>query len=140
MSIPEPHWNTDPDHKSLNTLSRWVKFISISLFVLIIFSACAGFASAVNSGINGLKEIPISEATYTLPPNSGIRQGTWVVGKDINPGTYYSLGANLCYWERQSDATGEVIDNAHIRGPQTVTIHKTDYAFHTMGCAGWYLK
>lgn len=62
--------------------------------------------------------------------------GTFVVGQDIQPGTYVVEQASPgCYWER-TDASGEIIDNNFVTGATRVqvTIRSTDYSFTNQGC------
>ncbi|MCX5409304.1 hypothetical protein OHA37_36300 [Streptomyces sp. NBC_00335] len=72
--------------------------------------------------------------------------GTYVVGKDIRPGTYRTAGAEEddafpnCYWARLSGTSGElkeIIANDNSEGPTTVTISAADKAFKTTGCQTW---
>jgi len=70
--------------------------------------------------------------------------GTYAVGGDVQPGTYRSAGpadsTGICYWARLKDTTGDmdsIIANDVGKGPQVVTVKKTDGAFSTRGCATW---
>ncbi|MCA1189238.1 MULTISPECIES: PASTA domain-containing protein [unclassified Saccharopolyspora] len=76
------------------------------------------------------------------PTNSGIGDGTYAVGTDIEPGTYKSAGPSssvvpMCYWARLKDTSGEfdsIIANNVGEGPATVTIQDGDGAFEVRGC------
>lgn len=64
--------------------------------------------------------------------------GTFLVGVEIQPGTYYIEGdIKDCYWERQN-AAGGIVDNAFHLGARRVevTIRSSDYAFLSQGCEG----
>ena len=63
--------------------------------------------------------------------------GTYRVGKDIQPGTYVSHGSD-CYWAR-NDSAGNIIDNNFINGytRAQVTVSSGDYSFHSSGCGTW---
>ena len=71
--------------------------------------------------------------------------GTYVVGKDIEPGTYRTDGpqgglVTNCYWARLSSTSGDlrdIIANGNTMGRTTVTIAPTDKAFTTTGCNRW---
>lgn len=67
--------------------------------------------------------------------------GTWVVGKDIEPGVYRSSGqGSWCYWERLSGLSGEfgdIIANGAPDGPAVVEIESSDAAFSSQGCKSW---
>lgn len=86
-------------------------------------------------------EVPGPTVTVTAKPKgpSGTiaSDGTWLVGKDIKPGTYRATGGT-CYWERLSGTSGDFDDIiANGNGPSTVTIKSGDNAFHSERCAPW---
>jgi hypothetical protein len=61
--------------------------------------------------------------------------GTYMVGKDIEPGIYQSDGS-VTYWERLSGFSGdrsEIITNNNPKGPDIVEIKPTDKGFRTVG-------
>lgn len=82
--------------------------------------------------------------TYTPPPPPGPKttidtNGTFVVGSDIDPGTYRTDGKYGCYWARlRSLDTGDIIDNNVSDGPQIVQILPADKAFMTRDCGTWH--
>lgn len=68
--------------------------------------------------------------------------GTFVVGNEVQPGTYKTEGEDgfACYYARLADTSGElesIIANNSPQGPSTVTIDDTDGAFETRGCQPW---
>ena len=92
------------------------------------------------------------EPSKTLPvptpePGTISGSGTFLVGVDIEPGTYRSAGpvASVipnCYWARHKDASGDmfsIIANANSQGPAVVKIAASDGAFETNGCQTWEL-
>lgn len=69
------------------------------------------------------------------------RDGTFLVGIEVRPGTWRSDGGDACYWERLSATSGDsgdIIENLHNPGPQVVTIAASDNAFTTQGCGTWH--
>ena len=70
---------------------------------------------------------------------SGIEDGTYFVGDEIEPGTYRSVGGAFCYWERLSGFGGsfdEIISNGS--GPLEIAeISETDEGFSSSGCGTW---
>lgn len=81
-------------------------------------------------------------AAVASPTAVGISEGVYLVGTDIEPGTYRSEGGlgRPCYWERLSDSTdpmNQTIDNGLTNGPSVVTISPDDFAFETGGCEPW---
>jgi hypothetical protein len=89
---------------------------------------------------NGIDEWrPVSE----LPkdPKPGIPgDGVWIVGVQVQPGTYKGVSEGLGYWARLKDASGEfdaIIANENPEGPSVVEIAPTDAFFETSGVSGW---
>lgn len=77
-------------------------------------------------------------------PTSGLAvftDGTYLVGQDVQPGTYRTAGAprpgGMCTWARLADTHGTIIDSGHSAGPMTLTLLPTDAAVETTGCIGW---
>ncbi|WP_338780722.1 hypothetical protein [Streptomyces sp. DG1A-41] len=90
---------------------------------------------------------PPPTPTQTEQPTQGSANeipgdGTFLVGEEIEPGTYRTAGPAdsaipNCYWARLSGASGELdelIANGNTAGPATVTIASGDQAFQTTGC------
>lgn len=91
----------------------------------------------------------VREPEQATPDNESSEQntipgdGTFIVGEDIQPGTYETEGSEYCYWERLSGTSGtmdDVIANGVPTGPAIVTISPSDEAFSTEGCSGWTLR
>ena len=72
-------------------------------------------------------------------PVTGFDDGTYVVGTDIESGTYKATPSGECYWARLRGTADEadIIANHMSSGPTTVTISKTDGAFVTHRCGRW---
>lgn len=71
-----------------------------------------------------------------------VNPGTYLVGEDMEPGTYFTESSHgpytSCYWER-TDSSGEIIDNYFTTSAMRVevTIHASDYSFHSADCGSW---
>ncbi|MBL7490473.1 hypothetical protein I6A60_02010 [Frankia sp. AgB1.9] len=87
-------------------------------------------------------EVPLPAITpaSTAPPVSAtaINPGTWLVGKEVLPGTYETTAGtdvlHSCYWARLSGTSGEsseILANDNVEGHGIVTIKATDVAFQT---------
>jgi hypothetical protein len=66
--------------------------------------------------------------------------GTYTVGKDIQPGVYSSagpVGDGACYWKRISGTS--IVDNAMSKKAQIIQIDPTDTTFTTSECQPWQL-
>jgi hypothetical protein len=76
----------------------------------------------------------------TVPQAFSFGDGTQVVGTDIRPGTYRSMGSDSCYWERLSGfggTLGEIVANENPVGPVIVTISASDKGFSSSRCSRW---
>jgi hypothetical protein len=87
---------------------------------------------------------PVAPPEPVGPANKMPGDGTFLVGKDIVPGTYRGNvdAQSGCYWSRLRGLSGELSDvvaNEIESGPAIVTIKKTDKAFSTKRCGGWEL-
>ncbi|MGW3148342.1 hypothetical protein ACWDG1_27465 [Streptomyces sp. NPDC001177] len=78
-------------------------------------------------------------------PSSFSGEGQYLVGEDIQAGTYRTSGPEKdsiipnCYWARLKNASGEfdaIIANDNIQGQGRVTVNKGEY-FKTSGCQDW---
>lgn len=66
--------------------------------------------------------------------------GAYIVGTDIEPGTYRSSGSSGCYYQRMSGFNNDlesVIANANTDTPAVVTIDPTDAGFEAKTCGEW---
>ena len=107
--------------------------------------------AASSATVTTTATIPLAATDSTPSPvgkvSSGgfTRDGTYVVGNDIKPGTYCGAGLQgglitSCYWVRLSSISSElkdIIANGSTSGETTVRIATTDKAFTTAGCKAW---
>jgi hypothetical protein len=67
--------------------------------------------------------------------------GTFQVGKDIQPGTYRTrVGSSNCYYARLkgfSGSTDDIIANNNTDAPAIVTIAASDKGFESQNCGTW---
>jgi hypothetical protein len=68
--------------------------------------------------------------------------GTFIVGQDIDPGTYRAAAREGCYWEREASLDTSSIDailaNDNADGPVVVQILPSDKAVKVAGCAKFH--
>lgn len=89
--------------------------------------------------------VPVAPVAPAAPPPAAslsFGSGLKLVGRDIAPGTYRSVGGGYCYWERISalySASRSIIANEIGDGPWIVTIAATDKAFDSRRCGTWTL-
>lgn len=80
-------------------------------------------------------------------PLPRIGAGTWIVGEDVQPGTYRTVVPDVsinCYWARLGDLSGgsePVLANDNVGGGDrvTVTVRDGDAGFTSMNCGVWEL-
>jgi hypothetical protein len=66
--------------------------------------------------------------------------GIYIVGSDIEPGTYRTNGGRGCYFARLSGfggTLGEIIANENTDAPAIVTISPSDRGFKSVRCGVW---
>lgn len=72
---------------------------------------------------------------------TSFEDGMYIVGKDIEPGTYKSEGGNgMGYWARLSGFSGDldsIIANGNPDGSTIVEISSSDVGFETHGAGTW---
>ncbi len=87
------------------------------------------------------KQVPQSKQTATTATYPNFSDGTFVVGKDIQPGTYRTRVASPgCYFARLkgfSGSTDDIIANDDTDAPAIITIASTDKGFQSTGCGTW---
>jgi hypothetical protein len=66
--------------------------------------------------------------------------GTFIVNRDIAPGTYRSGARSGCYWARLRSFTGStssILANDNPTGRAIVTIARSDRGFTSERCGTW---
>jgi hypothetical protein len=89
-------------------------------------------------------------AAATTPVSTGAgtvmtADGVYVVGQDIKQGTYHTEGetsggpgSDNCYYALlTSTNTNDIIDNANVSGPATITVSGRVKAVDVSGCKPW---
>lgn len=136
---------------------------NVGCLVLVVALAICGIVTIANSANSGAKnastQTTASVATTpatTTSKNANVKpaptakpkptfatfgDGTFQVGKDIQPGTYrMRQGADNCYYVRLKGFTGaldDIIANENTSNPAIVTIDATDKGFQSTGCGTW---
>jgi hypothetical protein len=78
--------------------------------------------------------------TFTPTPVGATGDGQYLVGSEIQPGTWHTPGGADCYYERDNSLGGEVgaiIANDNITGPTTIQIDPSDKAVKFNGGCAW---
>jgi hypothetical protein len=133
---------------------RWWAWAAAIVALLIIAGALGSKnttnqASATPSQTQTEQPQSPSSTGAASPPSTpasahSFGDGTYIVGKDIQAGTYRAPSAgSSCYWERDKNFSGG-LDSILANGngisdtaPLLVTILKTDKGFTTQDCGNW---
>lgn len=88
------------------------------------------------------REEEVSTQELEIEENTIPGSGVYLVGEDIQPGTYRMVleGSDRCYWARLAGTSGElgdIIANDNVSGQAIVTIGEGDVAFETSRCGEW---
>jgi hypothetical protein len=73
---------------------------------------------------------PVAPPAPAAPPSplTTVSEGTYLVGTDMQPGTYKSAGSDGCYWARMKDDSGQkIIANDFASGPTRFTAKKGEF-------------
>jgi hypothetical protein len=82
---------------------------------------------------------PVTETVQSEAQSAIQGDGIYLVGTDIQPGTYRNSGGGDCYWARLrnlSGGLGSIIANG-LGANQIVTISASDAAFESTRCGSW---
>jgi hypothetical protein len=127
-------------------------FTLVEGFLIVLILSVVGFAGYYvwNQNKNGETELDLPKPSFS--------DGQFVVGTDIQAGTYFVSALSGCYWERQADFEGglnsaleleddflenidSIIANELVRidsGQFIVTIEPSDAGFLSRDCGDWY--
>lgn len=81
----------------------------------------------------------VSGARTKIAKSTFSGDGTYVVGDDVEPGTYRAAASSGCYWARlRSLDTSDIIDNNNADGPVVVEILPSDKAIEVARCSTFH--
>lgn len=85
------------------------------------------------------REAKVGAAEKAAQANTFAGDGTYLVGTDVQPGTYKADASPGCYWARlKSLDTSDIIDNQNPDGPVVLQILSTDKAVEVARCAEFH--
>jgi hypothetical protein len=140
--------------------------IGLAALAFIVVCACVGIVAANSGGSPSASSTPTAPAAVAAKPTATFTpagtptdtptpkptatptpsyphfgDGTYQVGKDIQPGTYRTrVGSPGCYYERLKGFSGsldDIIANNLTDAPAIVTIAATDKGFTSKDCGTW---
>lgn len=131
--------STRNDSTELKTIS------SLKAKVSSLSSANASLSKAATGVESEKATLDAEKATLdaqaaAVKANTFDGDGTFIVGTDIQPGTYKADASPGCYWARLSGLGGSVSDiiaNDNADGPVVVTISPKDKAFTDARCGSF---
>ncbi|HEX6483146.1 MAG TPA: hypothetical protein VF043_30245 [Ktedonobacteraceae bacterium] len=154
---PQPGAFQQPPQPKKPKRRIWLWIIGVILVLGIIGGIASAFSSNSNTNTpaaqatqpaqNNTTQAP-AQPTATPKPTqkptpsfATFGDGTFQVGKDIQPGTYRTrVGSSNCYYERLkgfSGSTDDIIANNNTDFPAIVTIQATDKGFTSQNCGTW---
>ena len=130
---------------AVSTPSATRRFLSSTPMRILLFVVIAVGLVYVVPRLGGTASTTATQpsAPVKVSPVAGqIPSGVWLVGVDVQPGTYRSTGSEgrYCMWSRHSSHAGGPMDNiiasdGRDSGQMVVTIQPGDALFRTNGCA-----
>jgi hypothetical protein len=81
------------------------------------------------------REAAVTTVEAAVAANTIPGDGTYIVGTDVQPGTYRSEGGSSCYWARLNATGDDIIDNNLASGPAVLTIQAGDGLIKVNNCA-----
>ena len=141
-------WISDDGSESHST-DIWFRFGTLACYYTVLHDATFWvddihqlIIDALSSPESpDLQTIAASNSSSSSASDTFFGDGTFIVGEDIQPGTYRnSDSSNLCYWERLSGFGGtgdEIIANGVSHEIQIVTISSSDVGFSSTDCGSW---
>lgn len=159
---PQPGAFQQSSQKTRKPMSRGTKIgcgvvAAVIVLVIVIVAAASGGSkgspttsneSQATQQANQSNPTQAPQATHAPQPTpkptvsyAHFDDGTYQVGKDIQPGTYRTrVGSSNCYYERLKGFSGSVDDiiaNDDTDAPAIVTIKSTDKGFSSQNCGTW---
>jgi hypothetical protein len=152
-SYPPPPYQQPPPPKRKRRIWLWIVGIIVVFIVIGTFASRGGTTTstppvATNAPATGSTPAATSAPAVTPTPTpkpsptfAHFGDGTYQVGKDIQPGTYrIRVGSPGCYFARLKGFGGtidDIIANNNVSAPTIVTISSSDKGFQSSGCGTW---
>jgi hypothetical protein len=137
-SVPLPPEEPQRQHAVRNAL---IVFALIILLIILMIRDCLGGAATKGGGGASTDPKATTQQASAADSNPHFSDGTYQVGKDIQPGTYRTRkGSKGCYYARLkgfSGGTEDILANDNTNDPAIVTIASTDTGFESKRCDTW---
>lgn len=152
MTLPAqslPDAEITPPRRELSSPAAFIAVVAVSALVVILCvlgATMSGLFNFVTSGEPGTKAAPSANSAPSARVPAGIfPDGQWLVGGDIQPGTYSATvpaGSPGCTWERNASTDGtasSVLETGTAKEGEAlvVGIKDTDKIFQSRGCGIW---
>lgn len=163
---PMPGYGQQPPANGNGVVARMNAFrrqrpvlagIAALIALCVVCAACAGIVQGISGGSNaaGSSNQAASSSTNATAAPTATRgptatptpsyahfdDGTFQVGKDVQPGTYRTrAGSSGCYYARLKGFGGtvdDIIANNNTDAPAVITISASDKGFESQNCGTW---
>lgn len=127
----------------------WPWVVGVLVFIFVAFAGCtATFSSAVDDALDTSRPNTTKNSSEDVIVDPLVTDGTYLVGSEIQPGTYRvapaeNLFSEMGYWVRCADLACQVdmdgldntglIANEIVDGPGFLVIEETDVAVELKG-------
>lgn len=145
--VPPEATEPDEDESSPAALLVVVGVSTLVVILCVLGATLSGLFSFVTvlESTSALGSALPTGAVSARAPGTSFPDGQWVIGGDIQPGTYsvtVAAGSSGCTWERNAatDGTASAVleSGTGIAGEAiVVSIKDTDKAFQSKGCGAW---
>jgi hypothetical protein len=136
-AIKCPHCHTD----QRNWFIRHPILTTLFIIIVIAIASSGGASKKENNTVSESRNAEVANISPTEDPYPHFEDGTFVVGKDIKPGTYRTReGSPGCYYARLRGFGGqldEIIGNNNTSDPAIITIDASDKGFKSSNCGLW---
>ena len=98
-----------------------------------------GRALAARKAALDRRERKVTGLEHAWAANTIPGDGIFLVGSDIEPGTYKAPASANCYYARLASLnTSDIIDNNNVSGPVVIEVLPSDKALELSGCANFH--
>jgi hypothetical protein len=148
QSLPAAEPDNSQPESRFSSPASFAIVVAVGALVVILCVLGVSFTGLFNVATSGSPATDSAPAPANLParvPVSTFPDGQWLVGVDIQAGTYRAevpIGSPGCTWERTASTDGTVASilesgTANEGEQLVVNVRTTDKVFLSAGCGSW---